>query len=63
MTKDVRALEIYELAQSVVDAKGHFVSIGALTYKEFRQEELSIRRWPSAGHLEFGTSAKCWGQP
>jgi hypothetical protein len=52
MTEDVRALELYELAQSVIDAKGHFVSVGVLTYKEYRQEELSIRCWPSTGHLE-----------
>jgi hypothetical protein len=29
MTKDVRALELYELAQSVLDAKGHFASVGS----------------------------------
>ena len=52
MTEDVRALELYELAQSVVDAKGHFVSVGVLTYKEYRQEDLSIRCWPSTRHLE-----------
>ena len=28
MTKDVRALELYELAQSVLDTKGRFVGVG-----------------------------------
>jgi len=37
MTKDLRALELFELAQSVLDAKSHFVSVGVLTYKEYRQ--------------------------
>ena len=52
MTKDVRALELYELAQSVLDAKGRFVGVGVLAYKEYRQEHLSIRYWPSTGHIE-----------
>jgi hypothetical protein len=52
MTEDVRALELYELARSVVDAKGRFVSVGLLTYKEYRLNELSIRCWPTTGHLE-----------
>ena len=30
MTKEVRALELYELAQSVLDAKGRFVGVGVL---------------------------------
>jgi hypothetical protein len=53
MTKDIRALELYQLTQSVVDAKGHFVSVGLIAYKEYGQEELSIRCWPSTGHLEL----------
>ena len=28
MTKDVRALELYELARSIVETKGRFVSVG-----------------------------------
>ena len=52
MTEDVRALELYQLAQSVIDAKGRLVSVGLVAYKEHRQEPLSIRYWPSTGHLE-----------
>jgi hypothetical protein len=52
MTNDARALELYELARSVVEAKGRFVSVGVLTCKEYRQGELNIRIWPSTGHLE-----------
>jgi hypothetical protein len=51
MTKDVRALELYRLARSVVE-KGRFVSVGILTYQEYKLGELSIRHWPSTGHLE-----------
>ena len=52
MTKDVRAPKLYELAQSVLDTKGRFVGVGVLAYKEYRQEHLSIRYWPSTGHIE-----------
>jgi hypothetical protein len=52
MVEGVRALELYELAQSVLDARGRFVSVGLIAYKEYRQGELSIRYWPSTGHLE-----------
>jgi hypothetical protein len=47
-----RALELYQLAQSLADAKGRLVTVGLLTYKEYRQEPLSIRYFPSTGHLE-----------
>lgn len=52
MTDDARALELYQLAQSVVDAKGRIVVVGLMAYKEYRGEGLSIRYWPSTGHLE-----------
>ena len=40
---NVRALELYELARSVVESKGRVVSVGVLAYKEYRQEALTIR--------------------
>ena len=52
MTEDVRALELYQLAQSLAEAEGRLVTVGLLTYKEYRQEPLSIRYFPSTGHLE-----------
>jgi hypothetical protein len=52
MTKDVRPLELYELARSVVEAKGRVVTVGVLPYKECKLDELSIRFWPSTRHLE-----------
>jgi hypothetical protein len=52
MTEDVRALALYRLAQTLADAKGRLVTVGLLTYKEYRQEPLSIRYFPSTGHLE-----------
>lgn len=51
MTEDARALELYQFAQLLADAKGR-LSVGLLTYKEYRQEALSIRYFPSTGHLE-----------
>jgi hypothetical protein len=53
MTKDVRALELYQMARSVVDSQGRFVSVGLLTFKEYRLDDLSIRYWPSTDHLEI----------
>ena len=58
MTKDVRALELYELARSVVEAKGRFVSVGVLPYKECKLDDLSIRFWPSTRHLEVWRKRK-----
>ena len=58
MTKDVCALELYQMARSVVDAKGRVVSVGVLAYKEYRQEELTIRFWPSTRHLEVWQKRK-----
>jgi hypothetical protein len=52
VTKDARALELYQLAQTLADAKGRLVTVGLLTYKEYRGEGLSIRYFPSTGHLE-----------
>lgn len=53
MTKDIRALELYRMARSVVDTQGRFVSVGVLTFKEYRLDDLSIRFWPSTDHLEI----------
>jgi hypothetical protein len=50
--KDMRALELYQVAQAVVDAKGRFVTAGLMAYKEYRREGLSVRYFPSTGHLE-----------
>jgi len=60
MTKDIRALELYRMARSVVDTQGRFVSVGVLTFKEYRLDDLSIRFWPSTTIWKFGTSAKPW---
>ncbi len=49
---NARALELYQRALSRVDAKGHLVTVGLLTYKEYRQKPLSIHYFPSTGHLE-----------
>ncbi len=50
---DSRALELYRLAVSLVEAKGHFETVGVLTYKEFRGEGLAIRYFPGSGTLEL----------
>jgi hypothetical protein len=52
VTDDARALELYQVAQSVVDAKGRIVVVGLMAYKEYRGQGIAIRYWPSTGHLE-----------
>ena len=52
MTDDARALELYQTALSLVDAKGRLVTVGLVAYMEYRGEGLSIRYYPSSGHLE-----------
>ncbi len=51
VTDDARALELYQLALSIADAKGRVVVVGLMAYKEYRGEGLSIRYFPSTGHL------------
>jgi hypothetical protein len=52
VTEDARALELYQLAQSVVDAKGRIVVVGLMAYKEYRGRGIAICNWPSTGHRE-----------
>jgi hypothetical protein len=53
LTDEARALELYRLAVSLVEASGRFVTVGLLTYREYRAEGLSIRYFPSSGTLEL----------
>ena len=52
MTSDERALELYRLALSLVEAEGRFVPVGLVTTKEYRGESLGITWLPSSGHLD-----------
>ena len=47
-----RALQMYELALPLVQAKGHFVTMGVMTFKEYSTGRLSIIYMPSTGHLD-----------
>jgi hypothetical protein len=47
-----RALELYELALSVVEAKGIVVTVGLMTYREYRAGTLTIIYLPASGHLD-----------
>ncbi len=47
-----RALELYELALSVVEAKGADVPVGSMAYKEYRAGTLTIIYLPTSGHLD-----------
>jgi hypothetical protein len=49
---DKRALERYRLALSLVEAKGRFVTIGAMTFKEYRSGKLSVVLLPKSGNLD-----------
>ena len=48
-TNDIRALELYELALSLVEAKG---VVSGSTLLEYRAGNLTIHYLPTTGHLE-----------
>jgi hypothetical protein len=52
VNQDKRALELYRLALSLVEAEGRFVPVGMVTTKEYRVESLGITWLPSSGHLD-----------
>jgi hypothetical protein len=52
MTDDARPLQIYELALSLVQAKGGLVTVGATTLWEYRGRILIIHYMPRSGHLD-----------
>jgi len=60
-----RALHLYELASSLAGAKGVFVTIGLMTFKEYRAGSLIVRYQPAVGGLDVWSvrkvlSAKRW---
>ncbi len=57
-TDGARALELYQLAQSIAETKGRLVTVGLMTYREYRQEPLSVRYFPSTDHLEVWHNRK-----
>ena len=58
MTDEKRALHLYELAQSLVEAKGVFVTVGLTTLREYRGGGLIIHHMPSSGHLNIWNRRK-----
>ena len=51
MIDEKRALELYELALSVVEGKGVIVTVGLMTYREYRAGTLTIIYLATSGHL------------
>ena len=58
MGDDVRALEMYEIALSLVEARGVLVSVGLTSPKEYRVESLIVRYQPKPGWLEVWSVGK-----
>ena len=52
MTDEARALQLYELASSLAEAKGAFITVGLLTFKEYRAGSLIARFQPAIGRLD-----------
>ena len=50
---DKRALELYRLALPLVEAKGRFVTIGVMTFKEYRSGKLAVVLMPKSGNLDI----------
>jgi len=53
VTYEERALELYKVALSLVEAKGRFVTVGLLTYKEIKSGQVRIRYLPSSCALDI----------
>jgi hypothetical protein len=53
-----RALEIYELALHLVEARGVGHTIGATPFREYRTGTLTIRYLPKSGHLDIWARRK-----
>ena len=47
-----RALNLYELALSLVETTGVPITLGVTTIKEYRTEVLTIHYLPRSGHLD-----------
>jgi hypothetical protein len=45
MTRAVRALELYQLALSLVEAKGRLVTVGLDAYKKYRGTWITVRHF------------------
>jgi hypothetical protein len=58
MTHDARALQLYELALSLVEAQGAFVAVGLTRLKEHRAGSLLVRYQPTPGWLEVWAAGK-----
>jgi len=58
MTHDARALQLYELALSLVEAQGAFVAVGLTRLKEHRAGSLLVRYQPTLGWLEVWAAGK-----
>ena len=58
MGDDARALEMYEIALSLVEARGVLVTVGLTSQKEYRIESLIVRYQPTPGWLEVWSVGK-----
>ena len=47
-----RALHLYELAWALVKAEGAAITLGVVTFREYRAEGLTIHYLPKSGHLD-----------
>ena len=55
---EVRALEIYELALQLVEARGVAHTIGTTSFREYRTGTLTIHYHPKSGHLDVWARRK-----
>jgi hypothetical protein len=53
-----RALQMYELALSLVEAKGTLVPVGFGTVMEYRTERMTIHYLPKSGHMDLWSGRK-----
>jgi hypothetical protein len=63
MTETERALNMHDLALSVVRERGTPIPVGVIPIMEYRRGLLSVRYWPQQGRLEVShvLSVERWG--
>ncbi len=52
MTDEARAVQLYRLTSSLAEAKGAFITVGLVRFKEYRAGSLIVRFQPAIGRLD-----------
>ena len=51
-TDEARGRQLYTIALSLVETEGRFVTVGVMTFEEYRSGKLSVVLMPGSGNLD-----------